>query len=283
MIPDPVSAWMVANHYGEVVNSSYVSGGCINNGMILSTASGNTFFLKTNPRAPGDMFECEAEGLVALNREGSPKVPGVYLFGTDFLLLEDLAPGRRAEDYWVNFGRKLARMHEVVCPHFGFSSDNYIGSNKQLNTWTGDGYQFFAEKRLLFQARMANRKRLLANDDVDKVHKLCSRLTELIPEQPASLLHGDLWGGNATTDSTGSPAIIDPAVHYGWAEAELAMTTLFGSFADEFYRSYQEIRPLPPGYEQRYPIYNLYHLINHLNLFGPGYLHQVQSILRRYN
>jgi len=283
MIPDRVNTWLVDHHYGKVINSRSVSGGCINNGMIFSTLSGSTFFLKTNPYAPMDMFQREAEGLTALNRDGLPRVPGVYLFGADFLLLEDLAPGQRSDNYWSAFGRKLARMHQIVSPQFGFTSDNYIGSTRQVNTWTDDGYQFFAEKRLLFQARMANEKRLLAKEDLEKVQRLCSRLNDLIPGQPASLLHGDLWGGNATTDSSGRPAIIDPAVHYGWAEAELAMTTLFGSFPVEFYKSYQEIRPLTPDYEKRYPIYNLYHLINHLNLFGSGYLQQVQSILRRYN
>lgn len=243
---------------------------------------GATFFLKTNSNAPGDMFQREAEGLIALNCAIAPKVPDVYLFGADFLLLEDLAPKQQLEHYWLVFGRKLARLHQVVNPKFGFSSDNYIGSTRQENAWTEDGYKFFAEKRLVFQARLANQNKLMPVEDVDRVYKLCSGLENLIPEQPASLLHGDLWGGNAMTDSTGSPAIIDPAVYYGWAEAELAMTTLFGSFPDEFYRSYQEIRPLQPGYQSRYPIYNLYHVINHLNLFGSGYLQQVKSILRRY-
>lgn len=115
-----------------------------------------------------------------------------------------------------------------------------------------------------------------------RVEKLCDRLPELIPEQPASLIHGDLWSGNAMFDSRGQPAIIDPAAHYGWAEAELAMTTLFGSFPDVFYRAYQEARPLEPDFRERFPIYNLYHLLNHVNLFGGGYLGQSLSILRRY-
>jgi fructosamine-3-kinase len=114
------------------------------------------------------------------------------------------------------------------------------------------------------------------------VENLTAQLKDLIPVEPASLLHGDLWSGNAITNSQGGPAIIDPAAHYGWAEAELAMTTLFGAFPNAFYQAYEEVRPLEPGYYARFPLYNLYHLLNHLNIFGRGYLGQVQAILRRF-
>jgi fructosamine-3-kinase len=111
---------------------------------------------------------------------------------------------------------------------------------------------------------------------------LAARLPQLVPQQPASLLHGDLWSGNAISDRHGAPAIIDPAVYYGWAEAELAMTALFGAFAESFYQAYQEMRPLESGWRERFDIYNLYHLLNHLNLFGESYLGEVRAILRRY-
>ena len=120
------------------------------------------------------------------------------------------------------------------------------------------------------------------DDELEHVRRLVERLPELVPWQPSSLLHGDLWTGNAMSDEKGAPAIIDPAAHYGWAEAELAMTTLFDSFPREFYRAYEEVRPLEKGYRDRFDIYNLYHLLNHLNLFGRSYLGQVRAILRRY-
>ncbi len=108
------------------------------------------------------------------------------------------------------------------------------------------------------------------------------QLPELIPEQPASLIHGDLWSGNLISDNGGKPALIDPAVYYGWAEADLAMTELFGRYPEEFFKAYAEINPLEKGYRSRFPLYNIYHLLNHLNLFGKGYLSQIRSILDRY-
>ena len=283
MLPSPVTSFLVENDYGPVTGARPVGGGCISNGVRLITASGATFFLKTNPSAPADMFAREAEGLRALRVEDGPVVPATYLWGVDFLLLEDLSPAPLQADYWLAFGRRLAALHNHTAARFGFPQDNYIGSTPQPNPWTEDGYAFFAEHRLLFQARLAHQRGLLSAEDLRRVEHLAARLPELIPEQPASLIHGDLWSGNAISDARGAPALIDPAAHYGWAEAELAMTALFGGFPSTFYRAYEEIRPLEPGYRDRFPVYNLYHLLNHLNLFGRGYLGQVQSILRRMN
>jgi fructosamine-3-kinase len=234
------------------------------------------------------MFEREAEGLAALQSgsasgaEPFPRVPLAYCYGNSFLLLEDLKPAPPGENYWEQFGRQLAHLHQITSPQFGFDHDNYIGSTPQRNPWVDNGFDFFSEYRLRFQARLAQRNELLDVYDVRQVEAICQRLPELIPSQPASLLHGDLWSGNAITDSKGAPAIIDPAVYYGWSEAELAMTSLFGGFPETFYEAYQEEHPLEPGYRQRFPIYNLYHLLNHLNLFGTGYLSQVRSILHRF-
>jgi protein-ribulosamine 3-kinase len=287
MIPEAVVEWLDNQGFGSVQSARSVGGGCINNGVRLQTSSGKTFFLKTNLHAPADMFEREMEGLSALRSvDGSgdqaPRVPAPYLNGKIFLLLEDLDPTRRKVDYWDVFGRQLACLHQHTSPEFGFDHDNYIGSTPQSNPWVENGYTFFAEQRLGFQARLAKRQGLLSPTDLQRVDRLAKRLPDLIPAQPASLIHGDLWGGNAITDQNGAPAIIDPATHYGWAEAELAMTTLFGSFPDAFYQAYQEVMSLESGYWERFPIYNLYHLLNHLNLFGTGYLGQVQAILRRY-
>jgi protein-ribulosamine 3-kinase len=282
MLPQAVNAWLEAQGYGRVAASHPVGGGCINNGARLETTSGRTFFLKTNSRAPADMFAREAEGLEALQVADGPRVPRPYLVGEQFLLLEDLAPGRRQPDYWPSFGRRLAALHNHTQPRFGFAHDNYIGSTPQPNAWMQDGYQFFAERRLLYQAQLAERRGLLDAGGVRQVEALVARLPDLVPRQPASLIHGDLWSGNAVSDASGAPAIIDPAAHYGWAEAELAMTALFGAFPSEFYQAYQEMRPLPAGFQARYDLYNLYHLLNHLNLFGSGYLGQVRAILRRY-
>ena len=145
-----------------------------------------------------------------------------------------------------------------------------------------NGHDFFREQRLRIQIKWANNKSLLDPKDIQKLEGLLLRLPELIPEQPASLLHGDLWSGNLITNRNGKPTLIDPAVYYGWAEADLAMTDLFGHYPDEFYQAYTNINPLEAGYRSRFPLYNLYHLINHLNLFGRGYLSQIRTILNQY-
>ena len=282
MIPEQVRKFLRENGSGEVVSTQGVGGGCINNSTCLKTSSGVTYFLKTNTNAPIEMFDREAEGLDELRIAGGPRVHQPYLYAADFLLLEDLDPGPRRADYWESFGRQMAVLHQKEGPLFGFAHDNFIGSTPQPNHWTQDGYTFFSEQRVLYQARLAQRRGLLGQAEVKQVERLITHLPELIPEQPASLIHGDLWTGNAMTDREGNPAIIDPAAHYGWAEADLAMTALFGSFPESFYLAYQEVRPLVSGFWKRSPVYNLYHLLNHLNLFGGGYYEQVTSILSRY-
>lgn len=282
MIPEQVSQWLLDNRHGTIQSTRSVSGGCINNGKVLETVTGRTFFLKTNSSSPADMFAREYEGLQTLSVPDGPKVPQPYLYGEDFILMQDLKPSSRCKGYWIEFGRQLAALHNHTHPQFGFDHDNYIGSTPQPNPWMEDGYRFFGDQRLGYQAKLAVRRGYLSQEDARRVDTLAQRLPELVPQQPASLIHGDLWSGNAETDSEGCPAIIDPAAHYGWAETELAMTNLFGVFPDDFYQAYQEVRPLPAGFRQRFPLYNLYHLLNHLNLFGRGYLGQVQAILRRF-
>lgn len=282
MIPAAVVNWLEANHFGRVSERRAVGGGCINHGARLFTTAGETFFLKTNDRAPAELFESEVEGLETLRIGDGPYVPEPFLSGPDFLLMEDLNPGPRQPDYWPTFGCQLASLHNQTAPRFGFPRDNYIGSTPQPNSWSEDGFEFFAEHRLMFQARLALRSGLLSLSEVQRIERLANRLPDLIPWQPASLLHGDLWGGNAVTTVTGQPAIIDPAANYGWAEAELAMTTLFGAFPESFYHTYQEARPLEHGSWERFPLYNLYHLLNHLNLFGSGYLGEALAVLNRY-
>jgi fructosamine-3-kinase len=281
-VPEPVIAWLAAEGHGRVVDLQPVAGGCINQGAILRTAGGPSFFLKQNADAPETMFLREVEGLRALAVEGGARLPSPLLAGPNFLLLEDLRPAAPAHGYWETFGRQLARLHAHTSDTFGFPHDNFLGTTPQPNPPTPDGFEFFAVHRLEFQARLAHERGLLATGDRDRIHKLTRGLRERVPEQPASLIHGDLWSGNALTGPEGEPAIIDPAAHFGWAEAELGMTELFGGFPNRFYAAYQDARPLESGWRERLPIYNLYHLLNHLNLFGAGYLGQVQAILKQY-
>ena len=283
MIPDVVRQWLEAQGHGKFTAEIPVGGGCINNGARLETESGTSFFLKTNTSVPVDMFAREAEGLAELKKANGPRVPEPLLWDVEFILLEDLRPAKRAADHWETLGRQLAQLHQKVNPKFGFAHDNYLGTTLQPNPWTDDGYEFFAEHRLGYQTRLARDNNLLTNSEASAINKLANRLLQLVPPQPASLIHGDLWGGNAISDERGQPAIIDPAAHYGWAEAELGMTALFGGFPQAFYSAYVEARTLDIGWADRLPIYNLYQLLNHLNLFGASYHDQVMAIVRHFS
>ncbi|MFV1859094.1 MAG: fructosamine kinase family protein [Anaerolineales bacterium] len=280
--PRPVESWLESGGYGAVEELHPVAGGCISNGARLTTSSGRSFFLKQNASAHETMFPREMDGLRALSVPDGPRVPIPYLAGANFLLLEDLDPAVPSGDYWERFGRQLAALHDHIGQNFGFENDNFIGSTPQPNSWTADGHEFFAEQRLGYQAELALQQGLINRKDFRAVLALAAELPQLVPEQPPSLIHGDLWSGNAVAGPNGEPAIIDPATHYGWAEAELGMTNLFGGFPEVFYKSYEEVRPPETGWRERLPIYNLYHLLNHVNLFGVGYLGQVRSILQRF-
>ena len=177
MIPDQVRTWLRQQGHGEVVRQKPVAGGCINNGARLQTASGASFFLKTNGSAPEDMFTREAEGLAALRQANRPRVPEAFLWAEEFLLLEDLAPAPRAADYWETLGRQLAQLHSHTNPHFGFDHDNYLGSTTQPNRWTEGGYAFFAEQRLSFQARLARDGGRLTRSQTAQVERLAGSRT----------------------------------------------------------------------------------------------------------
>lgn len=282
MLPEPVRTWLLVNGHGDVTRLQPVGGGSINRAHRLHTASGQTFFLKTNPACPPDMFAQEAAGLLLLQTPAGPRVPRPFIHDPHFFLLEDLNPAPPAPGYWAAMGRKLAALHEVHGPVFGGVDDNYLGSTPQPNPSTADGFEFFAEHRLGYQVALACRRGLLTPSDERLVARLASRLPDLLPVQPASLVHGDLWSGNFLRDEHGQPAVVDPAAHYGWAEADLAMTALFGAPPEEFYASYCEARPLPAGWRTRFPVYQVYHLLNHLNLFGGGYYGQAMALARRF-
>ncbi len=283
MIPQEVQRWLEEQGLGQAVETRPAAGGCISNGVHLTTAQGERFFLKTHRSAPPDMFTREAEGLRALNVPDGPRVPQVFLMGERFLLLEDVQPrAAPPQGFWERLGRALAALHAHTAPAFGFEHDNYIGSTPQPNPWTKDGYAFFSEHRLRYQARMARRRGLLSAAQERAVERIIARLPELVPPQPPALIHGDLWRGNLLVDAGGAPALIDPAAHYGWPEAELSMMGLFGGFPLRCYAAYREAHPYPPNLRERMPVYNLYHLLNHLNLFGRGYLAQVEAILKRF-
>ncbi|HEX2255046.1 MAG TPA: fructosamine kinase family protein [Thermoanaerobaculia bacterium] len=277
----------------DVVASRTVSGGCIHDARLVELADGQRFFLKADVGVPADLFEREAEGLAALAAVGEIRVPAAPLPGragdTVFLLMEAISTGRPGSGFFADFGRRFARFHRASAHRgpagrFGFDHDNYLGGTPQPNPWCDDWTEFFRRHRLAHQLELARR----GGRSDPELHRLGERLLARlgdwldVPEEPACLLHGDLWSGNFLADDAGAPVLVDPAVYRGHREADLAMTHLFGGFDAAFHRAYEEEWPLPPGSAERLEIYQLYHLLNHLNLFGAGYRGRCLAILRRY-
>ncbi len=276
----------------QISERSRVFGGDANDTFRLTLKDGTALFMKVNTVPMLSSFQAEAEGLLAIGRTGKIGTPKVLATGTDpegfsFLLQELLVPGRKIREYWERFGEELAAMHLAPIPPesrkgFGFAADNFIGARKQINTWHSSWIDFFRECRLVPQLRAA--ERYLDKKDRSCASFLLDHLDRyLIEPSFPSLIHGDLWAGNAMTGPDGKAWIIDPAAYYGHPEADIAMTELFGGFAPSFYSTYFSCSKSAPGYSDRKDLYNLYHLLNHLNLFGSAYLPQVRSILRRYS
>ncbi len=280
---------------GSPVRIQGVGGGCIAQARIAGFADGSSVFVKTSAGA-ADMFQREAEGLAALSAAGAIRVPGVLAVGRDALVLEHVSAAPRRPDFFIQFGRAFARLHRHTGPSCGFAHDNYIGATPQPNApltgpWQdafgapGDGSDwpgFFLERRLRFQVGLAAERgfgRLAGL--LDAGEKRISGLLSAAIEAPC-ILHGDLWGGNYIVDGEGRACLIDPAVYFGHREADLAMTHLFGGFEPAFYRAYEEEYPLADGHRDRLPVYQLYHLLNHLNLFGSAYYAQCERILERF-
>ena len=259
-------------------------GGSISQSLVLDGGT-QRFFVKLNDAALAAMFVAEAEGLAALGRCAAIRVPQVIAQGTadgrSFLVLEHLVlHPLREHNAGIAAGQALAQLHHIEGAQHGWLSDNFIGSTPQINTVHITWPFFFAQRRLLPQLALAKR-RGDCRPLIERGEKLAERLAALFVDyRPcASLLHGDLWHGNAAVDDNGKLALFDPAVYFGDREADLAMSELFGGFPDSFYLAYREAWPLTQGYEQRKTLYNLYHVLNHLNLFGGGYLRQAERMI----
>jgi protein-ribulosamine 3-kinase len=258
-------------------------GGCINTAHILE-GSGLRYFAKLNSASKLDMFVAEAEGLREILESRSIRVPSPLCHGISgsdaFLVLEYIDLGGRGSA--ERLGRELAAMHHTTNERHGWKRDNTIGATPQHNDWHSDWIEFWRERRLHFQLDLAVKHgggRGLQAKGERLLNALPSLLASHIPAP--SLLHGDLWGGNYGFSAEGEPVIFDPAVYFGDREADIAMTELFGGFPAAFYSAYQEVFPLDPGYPKRKILYNLYHVLNHYNLFGGSYRHQAESMIEQ--
>ncbi len=277
-----IESWLTGQGRKGPFTYKPLSGGCICESWLLQCADQQSYFVKTLTNAPEGLFKAEATGLRAIHATGSLTTPTIFHQTNNFLVLEYLPATVKAADYWEQLAKMLAKMHHQPRPEFGFPCTTYCGRTPQPNSKECNGAVFFAEQRLLYQAKLAHSRGLLDQRTLNSVKSLCDRLDQLIPEQPACLIHGDLWSGNLHTNSKGDPVVIDPACYWGWAEADIAMTRLFGGFPETFYDNYLNCHPFEPGWMDRIDIYNLYHLLNHLNLFGSSYYSQVTKILKRY-
>lgn len=262
-----------------------IPGGSINRAYRLHCES-QSYFVKLNYAHLSPMFQAEMLGLIALADTKILRIPKIIVQGIvdldAFLVMEFVSLNLMGETTQKELGRKLAKLHRIPQAYFGWQQDNFIGTTVQKNTQDQNWVHFWQEQRLREQLVIA-----ASQGYHGAIQILGEQLIPLVPEffttyQPqASLLHGDLWGGNAAADTEGHPIIYDPACYYGDREADIAMTELFGGYSPDFYTAYEEFWSLDSGYSTRKILYNLYHILNHVNLFGNGYLRQAESMMRQ--
>ncbi|MGC4036463.1 MAG: fructosamine kinase family protein [Chitinophagaceae bacterium] len=264
-----------------------VGGGSINECYRLTIDDNRSFFLKLNiaKKFPG-LFEKETNGLNFLASQKIIKCPEVFFISTindqQLLILEWIDTGIKTNSFWKIFGEKLAQLHQVTNTDFGFAEDNYMGALPQHNAFTTSWIEFFTNQRLRPQTELAMRKNLLDKQHLARFERLYANLQDIFEEENPSLLHGDLWSGNFLCDEKSGPVLIDPAVYFGNRNIDLAMTTLFGGFDKAFYDSYHYHFPFPKNYQDQWSICNLYPLLIHLNLFGSGYLYDIETVLKKF-
>jgi fructosamine-3-kinase len=281
----------IAEHIGRATGTPFqptgrgtVGGGCISAASRLSDGE-RSYFVKVNDASRIAMFEAERDGLEAIAETGTLRVPRPVCAGLaggrSYLVLEHVEMGGSRAGSAAQAGRGLAAMHRNTARAFGWDRDNTIGATPQPNPWTRSWIDFWREHRLGFQLNLAAQ-----GGQGGRLQRLGERLLVALPAllthaPTPSLLHGDLWGGNIGYAAGGEPVVFDPAVYYGDREADLAMTELFGGFGADFYAAYREAWPLDAGYAVRRVLYNLYHVLNHLNLFGGGYRGQAEDMMER--
>lgn len=264
--------------------ASSVGGGCINQAWKAADQNGELYFVKTNKPSRIGMFEAEAEGLQAIHNSLSIRTPNVYTTGqqtaASYIVMEYLE--LQACSNMAEMGKQLAIMHQHQETLFGWHRDNTIGSTPQNNQQHHNWVDFWREERLVYQLELAKRNGL-PHKHYDDGIKLADDFPVLFTSYnpAASLLHGDLWGGNCSQTVSGEPVIYDPAVYFGDRETDLAMMELFGGFSSSCFDSYAEHYPINDGYSTRKTLYNLYHILNHFNLFGGGYGTQAHGMIRR--
>ncbi len=279
-ILDEVIAWLKENREETRFERDLINNGPLNKVERIRGEKG-TYIVKYYPKPLKALFQREKEGLQLLKSVGL-KVPNLYWQTEQFIVLEAIPEGLPKAKFWQSLAEQLHTLHTTKGDSFGLGRNNFIGNMPQINQKMKDGHQFFAENRLMSQAKWAFDGKKLNKHDMQGIESICKRLPELIPQQDPVLLHGDLWTGNVLCDTVGDAYFIDPAVYYGWAEADLSMSKLFGGVDEQVYINYQELANIDSSWIQRAPIYNLYHLLNHLNLFGRSYYASAVHTIKQF-
>ncbi len=281
-IPAAVSDFCRADGWGAIEAAQTLKGGAISLTRRLTTARGS-LILKQSTQAPPDLYRREGQGLAALNAAGL-STPPVLASGDDFLLLADVGSTSPAGLDWAQAGRAIATLHKRTSPRFGFDYDNYLGLLPQRNSWMDDGHAFFGQQRILRYLSEPLCEQTLTVEDRQQLERLVARLPQLIPVQPASLLHGDLWVANVIAAASGEPTFIDPAVYYGWAEAELSMARQYEGIPAAFFDAYVEVRPLEPGWWDRLELLYLRELLSIVAHFGSRgtAVNQLRAIVAKF-
>ncbi len=278
----------VAEHSGKeqkIKNTTPVSGGDIHDAYKISTEEA-TYFLKTSPQPPQNLFKTEFQGLQLLKEQQVISIPEPIAYSQSekegYLLMEFVERTPTNPDFWQVFAKAMADLHLCSSTTFGLKEDNYIGPLPQSNTPHDNWSDFFISQRLQPLIKKCIDRKLLTTDFIDKSMQLYSKIPDYFPKEKPALLHGDLWGGNYLCGTSAQPYLFDPAVYYGHREIDLAMTRLFGGFDRQFYWHYNEYYPLEPDWQKRIRLCQLYPLLVHSLLFGGGYVQQVRSIIEEY-
>ena len=294
----------LATNFGKditLTRTFKLAGGDINKAYGIELSNGIDIFMKANEKKNVDFFIQEANNLNSISKTKTLNTPEIIALGTDngeevgysFLLLKYVPEETKTNKFWENLGHSLAQMHNCDTSNFlpkdyfnngckfGFLQDNYIGRTNQINTPKKSWVEFFRDNRLGPQFKLA--QDFFSKEDFSKITKLLDNLEKFLPEpEHPSLLHGDLWSGNILCAKNDEPYLIDPACYVGHSETDIAMTELFGAFPTDFYRAYKETKKIDSDYFERRDLYNLYHVLNHVNLFGHSYLSAAKAIIKKY-
>ncbi|MHA8069218.1 fructosamine kinase family protein [Aquirufa ecclesiirivi] len=271
---------------GTIEDFQFFYGGNFNLAVRVKLAQGE-YFIKWNQGDHLGLFQAESKNLALIASTNTIPVPQVLGVGQldekEYLVMECIPSAEKKESYWSDFGIKLAHLHQTTTSQgHGLDYDNFIGAAKQVNTWNLQGVDFFIQNRLKYQVDTALYHRKIDGATNETFEKLYDKIPSIIPNEQPALIHGDLWSGNAMVNQHGLVSLVDPSCYFGLREAEIAFTTMFGGFEKEFYEAYHEAFPILKGFHERIPLYNLYPLLVHVNLFGEGYLPAVNKILDSY-